>query len=375
MAKRTTTWNWQQPDWPHFRWEAEALRDFEARFQRQAGLFQGVLRHMGPDDKAALTVEVISAEAYKTSEIEGEILDRDSLQSSLRRNFGLDTDGRRAPPAEKGIADMMTALYRGFDKQLDDHMLFHWHNLLIAARRDIEDIGRYRTHPDPMQVVSGAYGDITVHFEAPPSDQVAAELAGFITWFNASAPGGASPLSPLVRAGLAHLWFVCIHPFEDGNGRVGRAISELALSQALERPTLIALSHAIEKRRKGYYNALELANKGLEATDWLIWFAETVLAAQDRSQDLIDFVLAKARMLDRLSGRLNERQTKVLLRMFKEGPEGFTGGLSAENYLRITGTSRATATRDLASLVDMGALRRTGERKSTRYWLNIEAGD
>lgn len=372
MNERTITWNWQQPDWPRFSWDAEVLRDVEARFQRQAGLFQGVLRHMEPDDKAALTVEVISAEAYKTSEIEGEILDRDSLQSSLRRNFGLDADGRRAPPAEKGIADMMTALYRGFDKALDEHTLFRWHNLLMTARRDIEDVGCYRTHPDAMQVVSGPHGDITVHFEAPPSANVTSEMAGFFTWFNDSAPGGPSLLTPLVRAGLAHLWFVTIHPFEDGNGRIGRAISELALSQALERPTLIALSHAIENRRREYYRALEHANKDLEVTDWLIWFADTVLAAQDRSQALIDFVIAKTRMLDRLARRMNERQTKVLLRMFREGPEGFTGGLSAENYLRITGTSRATATRDLADLVGKNALRRTGERKSTRYWLNIE---
>lgn len=375
MPKQDIEWNWQLPDWPHFTWEAEALGDFEARFQRQAGLFQGVLRHMKPEDKAALTVEVISAEAYKTSEIEGEILDRDSLQSSLRRNFGLDVDERRAAPAEKGVADMMTALYRGFDRPLDDHTLFHWHNQLMSARRDMDDIGRYRTHPDAMQVVSGPHGDIIVHFEAPPSEQVAPEMERFIAWFKQSAPDGPKPLPPLVRAGLAHLWFVTIHPFEDGNGRIGRAISELALSQALERPTLIALSHAIEKRRKDYYRALELANKELEATDWLLWFAETILAAQERSQALIDFVIAKTRMLDRLTGRTNERQKKVLLRMFREGPEGFTGGLSAENYLSITGTSRATATRDLVGLVDIGALNRTGQRKSTRYWLNIKAGE
>ena len=247
--------------------------------------------------------------------------------------------------------------------------------MLMTARRDITDIGCYRTHPDPMRVVSGAHGDITVHFEAPPSERVAAEMARFITWFNDTAPGGGSPLPPLARAGLAHLWFVSIHPFEDGNGRIGRAISELALSQALQRPTLIALSHAIQTRRKIYYRELELANKELAVTDWLVWFAETVLAAQERSQALIDIVITKTKMLDRLSGRLNERQMKVLLRMFREEPEGFKGGLSAENYLSITGTSRATATRDLAALVKLGALTRTGERKGTRYWLNIDRSE
>lgn len=372
MAPQETDWNWQDPDWPEFTWDAEALKEAEAQFLHRAGLFQGALRHMGEDDKAALTIEVISTEAYKTSEIEGEILDRESLQSSLRRNFGIGGEDRRVPPAEKGIADMMTALYRGYDRPLDEAMLFHWHRLVMSARRDIAEVGCYRTHPDPMQVVSGAYGAIKVHFEAPPSAAMTKEMARFIDWFNASGPESAKPLSPLMRAGLAHLWFVSIHPFEDGNGRIGRGISELALSQALGRPTLIALAHTIETQRKAYYDALENNNKTLEITDWLLWFAETVLAAQARSQSLIDFTIEKTKLLDRLRDRLNERQTKTLLRMFREGPEGFTGGLSAENYLSITGTSRATATRDLNELVEMGALTRTGKLKSTRYHLNLK---
>lgn len=372
MAAAKHIWNWQNPDWPIFVWDAEKLEDLEARFLQRVALFQGALRHMGEDDKTALTIEVISAEAYKTSEIEGEFLDRESLQSSLRRNFGLGGEDRRVPPAEKGIADMMTALYRGFDRSLDDATLFHWHRLVMSARRDVADVGCYRTHPDPMQVVSGAYGNIKVHFEAPPSDRMAAEMVRFIDWFNDTAPNKAHPLPPLTRAGIAHLWFVSIHPFEDGNGRIGRGISELALSQALERPTLIALAHAIETRRKAYYDALEENNKPLEITDWLLWFADTVLAAQTRSQDLIDFTIEKTRLLDRLRERLNERQMKALLRMLREGPDGFTGGLSAENYISITGTSRATATRDLNDLVEMEALSRSGKLKGTRYYLNIK---
>jgi len=374
MPATKQQWNWQQPEWPGFIWDAEKLAPLEARFLQCAGLFQGALRHMGEDDKTALTIEVISSEAYKTSEIEGEILDRASLQSSLRRNFGLGDETGRVPPAEKGIADMMTALCRGFDRALDDATLFHWHALVMSARRDIDDVGCYRTHPDPMQVVSGAYGDINVHFEAPPSAQMEAEMARFIGWFNERAPNGVRALPPLTRAGLAHLWFVSIHPFEDGNGRIGRGISELALSQALERPTLIALAHAIETRRKGYYDELEDNNKTLEITDWLLWFAETVLVAQERSQSLIDFTIEKTKILDRLRDRLNERQMKALLRMFREGPDGFTGGLSAENYLSITGTSRSTATRDLNELVEMGALTRSGKLKSTRYYLKLSTG-
>ncbi len=371
MVNTKNTWNWQKTDWPKFTWDSERLKDAEARFLHNAGLFQGTLRHMDEEERADLTIEVIGNEAYKTSEIEGEYLDRASLQSSLRRNFGLEVGGRRLPAPERGIADMMSALYRGHAAPLDKDILCAWHKMVMAGRGDIQDIGRYRTHPEPMQVVSGAYGHIKVHFEAPPSASMDQEMEQFLKWFAATAPDGAEPLPALTRAGLAHFWFVCIHPFEDGNGRVGRAIAELALSQALGRPTLIALSHLIEKRRAEYYRILEESNKGLELPEWLAWFAEIVLAAQEHSQALIDFLIEKTKLLDRVRDRVNERQMKVLLRMFREGPEGFMGGLSAENYISITGTSRATATRDLTGLVNIGALYKTGERKSTRYYLTI----
>lgn len=371
MTARKPVWNWQQSDWPIFRYDASVLQEAEARFLHQSGLFQGALRHMDEAGKTALAIEVISTEACKTSEIEGEMLNRSSLQSSLRRNFGLGDDKARIPPAEQGIADMMTELYRGYDRPLDDATLFDWHRMVMVARRDVADVGCYRTHADPMQVVSGAHGAVRVHFEAPPSAAMKSEMRRFIDWFNESAPDGPLALSPLARAGIAHLRFVSIHPFEDGNGRIGRAISELALSQALGRPTLIALAHEMEKRRKSYYRSLEDNNKDLEIDGWLAWFADTVLAAQERSQALIDFTIEKTRLLDRLRGELNARQMKVLLRMLEAGPDGFTGGLSAENYLSITGTSRATATRDLADMVEKGALTRTGQLKGTRYTLNM----
>lgn len=175
----------------------------------------------------------------------------------------------------------------------------------------------------------------------------------------------------LARAGIAHLYFVSIHPFEDGNGRIGRAIAEKAVFQGLGQSTLIALSHSINSKRKTYYEMLERSNKRNEITDWLIYFAGTVLEAQARAQRLLDFLIAKSRFFDRHRGQLNNRQEKAVARMFSEGPEGFKGGLSTENYLRITGTSRATATRDLQDLVEKQALVRTGMLKSTRYHLSI----
>jgi len=365
-------WNWQRHGWPNFRWDSSALYDLETRFLHQAGVLSGALKYMGDDDKAAFTVELISAEAVKTSEIEGQVLNRDSVQSSVRRNFGLDSDNRKVLPAEQGTADMMVDLYRTHGAALSHDKLFDWHRMLTIGRNDLSDIGRYRTHEDKMEVVSGPVDAPDVHFQAPPSNRMREEMNEFVSWFNGSAPQGSKQLPALTRASIAHLYFVCIHPFEDGNGRIGRAISEKALSQSLGQPTLIALSQTIQGDRKAYYLNLERNNKDLEITDWIQYFAETLLEAQSYSLCLIDFLIAKTKFYDRLRGQINGRQEKVITRMFRQGLEGFTGGLSAENYIAITGTSRATATRDLQDLVIKGALTRTGERRHTRYWLNID---
>ena len=359
-------WNWQHKDWPQFVYTNADFEELEARFLKQSGVVVGALKHMDKATQDVLVIDLISTEAIKTSEIEGEFLRRDSVQSSLRRNFGLDAKATRVTPAEQGIAEMMTALYRTYNEELTDAMLFQWHKMLTFGRNDLIDVGRYRTHTEPMQIVSGADYASKVHFEAPPSKNVPAEMTRFIKWFNAS-----RTMPALTRSSIAHLWFECIHPFEDGNGRIGRAIAEKALSQSLGQPTLLALSHAIQSKKKAYYTALEQANKGLEITDWITYFAETILAAQAYSLNLIEFLIAKTRLYDDLRGVLNERQEKVMARLFKEGPEGFKGGLSAENYIAITGTTRPTATRDLAGLVDKGALTKTGELRYTRYWLNI----
>ncbi|MCC6713503.1 MAG: Fic family protein [Candidatus Dadabacteria bacterium] len=361
------TWNWQQKNWPEFSFDREALAYLEAKFLHQSGVLIGALKSFSDDDKRALTIEIITDEALTTSAIEGEILDRDSVQSSIARNFGLDTPRRGIPSAEKGIAEMMVDLYRSYNTPLSHEMLFSWHMMLLTGRSDLRDIGRYRTHKEAMRVVSGKYQEPIIHFEAPPSSDIKMEMGRFIEWFNTGNTSGT-----LTRAGVAHLYFVSIHPFEDGNGRLGRAISEKSLSMSLGRPTLISLSYMIEKHRKNYYRALELNNKKLEITDWLLYFARTILDAQGYTQSLINFLIEKTRLYDRLRGRLNERQEKVIARMFREGVDGFKGGLSAENYIRIADTSRATATRDLRDLVDKGALWKKGQLKHTRYYLNIE---
>ena len=365
------TWNWQQQNWPQFTYDKETIAPLEAQFLQRSGVFLGALKYLPEDDKTSLTVDLISNEALKTSEIEGEILNRDSVQSSIRRHFGLATDNRKIPSAEQGIADMMTDLYRHYRIPLSEKQLFSWHTMLARGRHDLNRIGAYRTHKEAMQVISGPISKQTVHFEAPSSKAMRQEMKHFIAWFNDSGPKGCYPLPALSRASIAHLYFVSIHPFEDGNGRIGRAIAEKSLSQCLGHPTLIALAQTIGSHRKAYYQALEANNRNMEITDWLRYFANTVLEAQRYTQRLMDFLIKKTRLYDRLRSKFNPRQEKVIARLFAEGLEGFQGGLSAENYLAITKTSRATATRDLQDLVEMGALQRTGERKHTRYTLNI----
>ncbi len=365
-------WNWQQADWPKFRYDASAIEPYEKRFLSSSGEFIGAYRHVRPDEKDTLRIELIGDEALKTSQIEGEMLNRDSLQSSLRKQFGLGTDNQHIPQQERGITEMMVDLYQGFANPLSEASLFAWHKMVMVGERRVETIGAYRTHSDPMQVISGSIGKPKVHFEAPPSRDVPAEMERFINWFNRTSPGGRQPLSPLIRCGMAHLFFESIHPFEDGNGRIGRALCEKVLAQSLGQPSLISLAYAIERNRKRYYDMLEASNKDTEITAWLQYFAQTVLEAQQITMQRVNFHIAKARFYDRYARHLNERQSKVISRMFREGIDGFKGGLSAENYISITKASRATTTRDLQELGEIGGLTRTGERRYTRYHLNID---
>ena len=365
------TWNWQHPDWPHFSWDATKLASAEILFAENAGIAIGTTRHLDDASREALTIEIMSGDACDSSAIEGEMLDRDSVQSSIRRQLGLGA-GRRAGPAEAGIAEMMVSLYQTLATPLDHETLFAWHRMVMNGRRDLADIGRYRRHDDPMQIVSGPSHRQRVHFEAPPSARIPADVDRFLAWFAETMPGGGAPLPAVTRAGLAHLWFESLHPFEDGNGRIGRAIVEKALAQGLATPTLTAVAGTMLNHRKAYYQALEAASRGLEVTDWLLWFADIVAEAQQRSLAWITFILQKTRLLTRLHGNLNARQEKALLRMFEAGPEGFIGGLSARNYRSITGATSATTTRDLVDMVALGALRRSGERKATRYFLHLD---
>ncbi|WP_281988974.1 Fic family protein [Aquimarina aggregata] len=244
--------------------------------------------------------------------------------------------------------------------------------MLTNGRRDLVDIGKYRTHKEPMQVVSGRLDNPNVHFEAPPSNQMPKEMEQFIRWFHNNHFEQKQELLPIAKAGMAHLYFVCIHPFEDGNGRIGRAIAEKSITLSTRKPALISLSQTIESAKKEYYNALEMYNTTLDITGWLEYFGKTILQAQENTLKQLDFLIEKTKFFDSYNSLLNARQLRVIQRLFKAGHEGFLGGLSAENYVRIAKTSSSTATRDLVDLVRQGVFTKTGSLKSTRYFLNIK---
>lgn len=362
-------WNWQQSNWPNFTYDSSVLEQLERDFIKQSGISIGTAKHLSNSGQQDLIVELVVDEALKTSEIEGEILDRDTLQSSVRREFGLTHHGRTSP-AEEGIAEMMKTLYTNFAQPLTKETLCDWHKMLMSGRRNLT-IGDYRTHKEPMQVVSGRYDKPKVHFEASPSTEVNKEMSRFIDWFNKTAPGGKEPLLPLARAGIAHLYFVSIHPFEDGNGRIGRAIVEKSLSQYLDRPILTALSTTISDNKRDYYDTLESQNKGSDISKWLCYFGKTVITAQNNTIEKIDFLIKKTKFYETHKENLNPQQLKVVTRMLEEGPKGFAGGLSAKNYMSIAKSSVATTTRHLNDLVSKGIMEKTGQFKNARYTLQF----
>lgn len=367
--KHPMTWNWQHSDWPNFTWDQDVCRRANEQFLQLAGESVGSLKALDSEKITGIRIDLITEEAIQTSEIEGEYLDRESVQSSLRKAFGLQEAERPVRPAEQGVSELMVHAYRNYSGPLTHRLLGEWHGMLMKGRTDLHDVGTYRTHTDPMQVVSGSMHRPIVHFEAPPSVVVPRQMEEFITWFNASQFDPS--LNALERAGIAHLYFESIHPFEDGNGRIGRVIVEKALAQSVDRPLLLALSREISRSKKEYYRNLKRHIEGVEITGWLDYFGNVVVQSQRTALELVDFIIQKTKYLDQFAPQLNERQLKVILRMTEAGPEGFEGGLSAKNYRRIVPASDATVTRDLSQLVELGALVKTGQLKSTRYFLNI----
>jgi Fic family protein len=366
-------YNWQLSDWPDFTYDLSEVEDVLFAFAEKVGHVTGVLKALPADAQTDAMLNFMVAEAIKTSEIEGEFLSRQDVLSSIRNKLGLNKHLEQVRDKKSaGAGELMVAVRNAYAAPLTGQMLFDWHKMLLNDAGNIQ-IGAWRTHEDPMQIVSGAMGNWKVHFEAPPSKEVAIEMNRFIQWFNDSAPGGKAEMRKApVRTAIAHLYFESIHPFEDGNGRIGRAIAEKALSQTIGRPVMLSLSQTIEADKKAYYEALKKAQRGNEITDWIAYFVSLTLEAQNRAIELIDFTLKKTRFYDRYQKLLNPRQLKAVRKMMDAGPEGFIGGMNASKYTSVTGAPKATATRDLQALAELKAFIPKGGGRSTHYLLNLE---
>jgi len=364
---------WQGPSWPEFRWDSTVLLKSlgDCRFQQGSLLAQ--MRELGFEVQQQARAEVLIEEALKTSEIEGERLDSNAVRSSVARRLGLPSAG--LPPVRNkqadGIVDILLDATMNNKQELTADRLFGWHaalfpigysgihKILVAGWRD----DRY----GPMQVVSGYIGRENVHYEAPPAAGLESETKKFFRWWEKDR----NKMDGILRAGLAHQWFVALHPFEDGNGRIARTLSDMALSQDENLPTrFYSLSSQIMAERDDYYKVLERVNKGDgDITEWLKWFLDCMSRAILRSNKLLSNVMQKARFWKRhTQTKLNDRQRKAINRLLEAGPGGFEGGMTNRKYASMTHISRATAQRELADIVTKGILRRNpGGGRSAGY--------
>jgi Fic family protein len=361
-------YNWELPTWPAFIFSTEEIEYQLYEFAQETGEVNALLKSLPNNIRQETLLEMIVSEAIKTSEIEGEFLSRKDVMSSVKNNLGLNkTFDIIKDKRASGIADLMVDVRSTFSNILSEEVLWHWHKLLFISNKHI-GVGSWRKSAEAMQVISGSLGKEEVHFEAPPSHRVETEMNAFITWFNDTKPNGSKEIKdPVIRAAIAHLYFESIHPFEDGNGRIGRAIAEKAISQTLGRPVMLSLSKTIERDRTAYYQALKLAQSANEISEWLKYFVNIALQAQLDAKQMIDFTLRKIKVFDLFKDELNERQKKVLQKMYSYGLDGFEGGMTAKKYISITKTSKATATRDLQELESLGILTAFGGGRSIHY--------
>lgn len=376
MARPRTPHNpryiWQQPDWPLLQFDLVSLAAQLAQVHRAQGQLMGRMAELGLAEREQATLQVLTQEVIKTSEIEGERLSLDAVRSSIARRLGLDI-GALAPSDRHvdGVVDVVLDATRNFDQPLTSERLFGWHAALFptgySGRVRITVAAWRNDASGPMQVVSGPVGRERVHFQAPPANTLPAQTEAFLQWFNAAPVGDA-----LIKAGLAHLWLVTLHPFDDGNGRISRAVGDMALARAEGTGRrFYSFSAQIQRERKDYYDQLEATQKGpLDVTPWLRWFLGCLLRAVQGADATLAGVLDKAQFWQRWAGTpMNERQTKVLNRVL----DGFEGKLTNAKWAAIGKCSADTALRDINDLLARGVLRRLeGGGRSTGYALCVK---
>ena len=368
---------WQHPGWPGFTWDTAVLARPLGDVRKRQGILLGRVGELDLDLGRQARVEILVEESLRTSEIEGEKLTADGVRSSVARRLGLPTAGLPLPgPREDGLVQMLLDATERHGEELNPRRLKGWHGALFptgySGLRQVR-AGEWRD-VDPMQVVSGPIGRERVHYEAPPSRQVEAEMSRFFDWWR-SPP---EDLDGLLRAGVGHFWFVTIHPFEDGNGRIARALTDMALAQDEVQPVrYYSLSAQIMSERDDYYDCLASSQRGKgDLTSWLQWFVGCVGRAVERSEGILERVLSTDRFWRRHARTsLNERQQKAVQRLLDAGPHGFEGGLTTRKYVGLTRASRATAYREITDLVSKGILRPSGRGgRSASYELVFPPG-
>lgn len=359
----------EQGDWPRFRWSEEAISGALAAVRYRQGRLIGRMEALGFDLRAEAILATLTEDVVKSSEIEGENLDKEQVRSSIARRLGLDI-GALAPVDRdvEGVVEMMLDATQNYNKALTEARLFDWHAALFPTGRSGMTriaVGAWRGKTaGPMQVISGPYGRERVHFEAPDAARLPGEMAAFLGWFE-----GEAGIDPGLKAAIAHLWFVTIHPFEDGNGRIARAIADMALARSEASPQrFYSMSAEIRLQRKGYYTALERAQKGdLDITDWILWFLACLDHAIAGAEQIHDNVLRKATFWCATETQpLNDRQRAMINRLL----EGFEGKLTSSKWAKLTKVSADTALRDITDLIARGILvKDDGGGRSTSYSL------
>lgn len=374
-------WIWQLPQWPGLTFNAEQCQVRLAKARQAQGQLLGKASAIGLEGLLPHVRDALTQEAITTSAIEGEKLDPESVRSSIARRLGLDTGG--APPAEgkrnlEGLIDVLQDATLNTESQLTIDRMCNWHGALFPTGfSGMTRIAVGELRSVPMDVVSGAIGRTKVHYSAPPATALLNQVEAFVTWFNESNPSaGARPMDGLLRAALSHLWFETLHPFDDGNGRIGRAILQLAIGQDMGQPgRIVTLSRQIEACKAQYYKELERAQRShtLDVTPWMEWMLEQISLASEFASQTIDFSLQRIHFQASMSQHaLNDRQLKTMRKLLDAGPKGYIGGMTTRKHESISGVSTPTAARDLIDLESRGLLMRQGKGRSVRYYPAIE---
>lgn len=365
--QRHSAYIWQREDWPRFRWDAEALLEPMSRLSRLHGLLNGRMSMLGFDEKSRSSLSAMCEELIASSEIEGVMLNPESVRSSIARRLGIEDEGLLAEDHYvEGLVDVMLDAVRNCRELLADERLFSWHAALFPLGRSGMHritVADWRKGEEPMQVVSGAFGHEKVHYEAPASADVPAEMTRLIGWCNGAG------LSPFIMAAVAHLWFVSVHPFDDGNGRISRTLADMFLARLdVDSARYYSMSAEINRNKKAYYEILERTQKGnLDITEWLLWFFDCLEKAITRASAIVERTLEKAAYWNKFSNvDINERQRKVINRLW----DGFEGKLTSSKWAKICRCSQDTALRDINDLISKGMLCNSGEGgRSANYLL------